>query len=83
MRRYRTNGFTIMELLVVAVTGLVLMAAGVPVMRQARLNDGVQGSMSNLAALGVAHLLYAGDWDGRQVTLLRDDLGAYEGDVEA
>ena len=83
MRRYRANGFTIMELLVVAVTGLVLMAAGVPVMRQARLNDGVQGSMSNLAALGVAHLLYAGDWDGRQVTLLRDDLGAYEGDVEA
>ena len=81
MRRYPTNGFTITEMLVVGVTALVLVAAGAPVMRQSRLNDGVQGSMNNLAALGVAHLLYAADWNGRQVTVVRDDLGAYGGDV--
>ena len=46
-------------------------------------NAGVQQSMSNLVAQSAAHLLYAADWNGRQVTHNPDDLGVYQGDVAA
>ena len=36
-----------------------------------------------MAMLGVAHVLYALDWDMRQVTWVKDDLGVYGGSVVA
>ena len=33
--------------------------------------------------LGSAHVEYAADWNGRQLTLVRDDLGLYGGDCAA
>jgi hypothetical protein len=55
----------------------------VPSIAGAKGNSGVQQSMANLSSLGVAHVLYALDWDMRQVTWVKDDLGVYGGDVLA
>jgi prepilin-type N-terminal cleavage/methylation domain-containing protein len=83
MRRVRHRpGFTITELLVVVVALTLLLAALLPSIARAQSSSGVQQSMNNLVTLGVAHVLYAFDWDGRQVTGVKDDLGLYGGDVE-
>jgi type II secretory pathway pseudopilin PulG len=74
-------GFTIVELLVVVLAITLLLAALLPSIARAQGASGVQQSMSNLTTLGVAHILYALDWDGRQVTWVKDDLGVYGGDV--
>ncbi|MHC4421979.1 MAG: type II secretion system protein [Planctomycetota bacterium] len=76
------SGFTIVELLVVGLILAVLLVVAVPSMGGARNSAGVQQSMSNLTAMSLAHFLYAADWNGRQVTWVRDDLGAYGGDVQ-
>jgi type II secretory pathway pseudopilin PulG len=76
-------GFTIVELLVVALAITLLLAAILPSIARAQGSSGVQQSMSNLATLGVAHVIYALDWDDRQVTWVKDDLGVFGGDVEA
>jgi competence protein ComGC len=75
-------GFTIVELLVVVLAVALLLAAILPSIARAQGSSGVQQSMSNLLTLGVSHVLYALDWDGRQVTSVKDDLGVYAGDVE-
>ncbi len=69
----RTLGFTIVELAVVMLVIVILLAAAVPVVAGAAGNAGVQQSMSNLVAQSAAHLLYAADWNGRQVTHNPDD----------
>jgi type II secretory pathway pseudopilin PulG len=76
-----TIGFTIIDLMVVILVIVILAAAAVPVIAGVGGNAGVQQSMSNLVAQSTAHLLYAADWNGRQVTQNRDDFGAYGGDV--
>ena len=80
--RRAATGFTIVEFAVVIVVIVILVATAVPVVAGAAGNAGVQQSMSNLVAQSAAHLLYAADWNGRQVTHNPDDLGVYEGDVE-
>jgi type II secretory pathway pseudopilin PulG len=83
MRRVcRRAGFTITELLVVVVALTFLLAALLPSIARAQSSSGVQQSISNLVTLGVSHVLYALDWDGRQVTWVKDDLGVYDGDPE-
>jgi type II secretory pathway pseudopilin PulG len=74
-------GFTIVELLVVGLILAVLLVVAVPSIGGARSASGVQQSFSNLTSVSLAHVLYAADWDGRQVTWVKDDLGAYGGDV--
>ena len=74
----RHSGFTIGELLAVLAAITVLLAVSVPVIGRVGGDSGVQTSMNNLATLGMAHVLYAMDWDGRQVTWAADDLGAYD-----
>jgi prepilin-type N-terminal cleavage/methylation domain-containing protein len=76
-------GFTIVELLVVLLILALLLVVAVPSIASARTSAGIQQSMSNLTTMSLAHVLYAADWDGRQVTLVRDDLGVYGGDVQA
>jgi type II secretory pathway pseudopilin PulG len=71
-------GLTITELAVVLVTIAILLAVVVPSIAGVRSSAGIQQSMSNLTAMSLAHVLYAADWDGRQVTWTRDDLGVYD-----
>ncbi len=78
--RRAPNGFAIVDLAVVIVVIVILLAAAVPVIAGAGGNAGIQQSMSNLVAQSAAHLLYAADWNGRQVTHIVDDFGFYGGD---
>ncbi|MHC4428330.1 MAG: hypothetical protein ACYS0D_06970, partial [Planctomycetota bacterium] len=68
----------IVELTIVVVTLALLLALVVPVTARVRGDSGVAQSMSNLAAISVAHALYAWDLNGRQLTYSRDDLGFYD-----
>jgi hypothetical protein len=60
----------------------VLLVVAVPTIGSARTSSGIQQSISNLTAMSLAHVLYAAHWEGRQVTWVRDDLGAYGGDPQ-
>ena len=78
MRHARCSaGFTMLEMLVVLLVVALLLAVALPAIGKARGDAGVQGSISNLVTLDVAHVLYAADWNGRQVTWAPDDLGAF------
>ena len=78
MKRARNSaGFTMLEMLVVVLIVALLLAVALPVIGKVRGDAGIQGSMANLVTLDVAHVLYAADWNGRQVTWAPDDLGAF------
>ena len=78
MRDKRPNaGFTLWELAAVVAAITCLLAVAVPVIGRGGGDSGVQTSMSNLTTLGMAHVLYAMDWDARQVTWVVDDLGLF------
>ncbi|MHC4826616.1 MAG: prepilin-type N-terminal cleavage/methylation domain-containing protein [Planctomycetota bacterium] len=79
----RQSGFTIVELAVVLLILVVLLVVAVPSIAGARNSAGIQQSIANLSMMSLAHVLYAADWEGRQVTWTRDDLGVYDGDVQA
>ena len=81
MKRHRTKGFTIIELLVVVSIIALLVGILLPAIGKARDNARVSVSKNNLRQLGVAHATYASDWSDRHVTYVRDNLGQYEGDV--
>jgi hypothetical protein len=65
---------TLAELLAGLAAGVVLLAMLVPVMAQTKRDSGVDGSISNLRTLWNAHQTYAADWNGRQMTLVVDEL---------
>ncbi len=71
-------GFTMLEMLVVVLIVALLLAVVLPVIGKVRGTAGIEGSISNLVTLDVAHVLYAADWNGRQVTWVDDDLGFYD-----
>ena len=73
--------FAIADLVVVIVVVVILVAAAVPVVAGAGGNAGIQQSMANLVTNSAAHLMYAADWNGRQVTHTVDNLGFYGGQV--
>ncbi len=77
-RRRRAFGFSAAELAAVLVALALLLSIALPVLAGLRGDAGVQQSMANLIQMHVAHILYAADWDGRQVTWTRDDLGQYD-----
>ncbi|MCZ6857080.1 MAG: prepilin-type N-terminal cleavage/methylation domain-containing protein [Gemmatimonadetes bacterium] len=76
-RAHNSAGFTMLELLVVVLIVALLLAVALPVIGKVRGDAGIQGSIANLVTLDVAHVLYAADWNGRQVTWAPDDLGAF------
>ena len=59
--RWRTSGFTLVELLVVVAILAVLAGMLLPSLSRARLRAGTVGCISNLRQLSIAWLLYAGD----------------------
>ncbi len=77
-RSRRFTGFTIVDLLILLVVVTVLISLALPTLARARGDSRVQESMNNLVTLSVAHVLYAADWNGRQVAWAVDDLGFYD-----
>jgi prepilin-type N-terminal cleavage/methylation domain-containing protein len=82
MRAHLTRGFTIIELLVVVSIIALLVGILLPAIGKARDNARVNTSKSNLRQMGIAHQTYAADWADRHLTLHRDNLGLYGGDVQ-
>ena len=80
--RDRPGGFTIIELLVVVSIIALLVGMLLPAVGKARDTARVNVSKNNLREIGVAHKTYAADWADRQVTYVRDNLGAYGGNVQ-
>jgi prepilin-type N-terminal cleavage/methylation domain-containing protein len=76
------RGFTIIEVLVVVSITALLAGMLLPAIGKARDSARVNTSRSNLRQIGIAHKTYAADWADRHVTLHRDNLGLYGGDVE-
>ncbi len=77
------RALTLAELLVVLAALVVAITVVLPCVAATRASGGVQQSMSNLMRLWAAHKTYAADFNGRQMTVIRDDLGVYGGDVGA
>ena len=82
MYRRMDRGFTIIELLVVVSIIALLVGILLPAIGKARDNARVNTSKSNLRQIGLAHKTYAADWADRHLTLHRDNLGQYGGDVQ-
>ena len=82
MRKHISRGFTIVELLVVVSIIALLVGILLPAIGKARDSAMVNVSKSNLRQIAIAHKAYAADWADRHLTVVRDNLGAYGGDVE-
>lgn len=77
------RGSTIYEVLAALASIVVLGTLAVPAMTAKTCDDLKNVSIRNLQALHFAHVMYAADWNDRQVTWARDDLGAWDGDAVA
>ena len=78
----RSRGFSITDLVIVLGVMALLLALALPVLGRLRSTSGVEVSLDNLVTLGVAHAVYAADWDGRQFTVSRDDFGQFGSNVQ-
>lgn len=75
----KSRGFTLTEAMATLVAGVLLLAALLPALASSGRSSGVDVSISNLRTLWSAHQLYAGDWNGRQMTLVADNFAAVGG----
>src|SRR5512142_166543 len=60
----KTNGFTLLELLVVLVILATLCGIAFPVLSRARSRADRAGCLANVRQIGVAFSAYTDDWDG-------------------
>ena len=81
-KRHHAAGFTITDLVIVLSVMALLLALALPALGRLRGTSGVEVSLDNLVYLGVAHALYAADWDGRQFTTSRDDFGQFGNNLQ-
>lgn len=70
---------------VVVMLGVLAALLGLtaPLLQRTSCDSMKARSAAHLAGLAIAHASYSADWNDRQFTLLRDDLGAHGGDCEA
>ena len=71
------TGFTITELLVVVLVISICTSLMLPALANSRGDSMIQESMSNLMTLSVAHVMFAADFSGGQVSYTVDDLSVY------
>ncbi len=71
------NGFAGADLLAAIIAVVLLTGVVIPVVAGGRGDAMIEESMNNLKLLGFAHVLYAAEWDGRQITFAKDDLSLY------
>lgn len=76
------RGFTFIELMILILVAVILTAICLPSLANGKGDSMLQESMSNLMTLSVAHVIYAADFNSRQVTYTVDDLSAYGSSVE-
>ncbi len=81
-RHLSRTAFTISELLVVVLVVSICISLVLPTLANSRGDSMLQESMNNLATLSIAHVMYAADFNGRQVTYTVDDLSAYGDSVD-
>ena len=74
---HRKSGYSIIDLKLLIAATTIILAMTLPAIARGRARSGVEVSKNNLIALGEAHMLYAADWKGRQVTYVVDDLSQY------
>ena len=72
-----TRAFTLYGLMGTIAAATIVLSLTVPVIAVMRLTSGVDCSLGNLQTLGVAHAMYAFDWNGRQYTNIADDISDY------
>lgn len=77
--RSRTDGFTIIEVLVVVSIIGILLGIMLPALGRARDTALQSVSLSNLRQISAGLAAYAGDWNDRQPTLIPDDFCKAEG----
>jgi hypothetical protein len=71
------RGFSFTDLALTLACLALLSAAALPVVAAGRRAAGVDESLDNLLKLGLAHAMYAADWNGRQVTPIADDISRF------
>jgi hypothetical protein len=73
----RQRAFSLTELCGALVAATLLLAILLPGLAGAGSKSMIAVSLGNLAEIGAAHALYAAEWNGRQVTVIRDDISTY------
>ena len=71
------NGFAGADLVAAIIATVLFTAVVIPVVAGGRGDAMVEESMNNLKLLGFAHVLYAAEWDGRQITFAKDNLSEW------
>jgi len=77
-----SRGFTLIELMILLLIAAILTAICLPSLATGKGDSMLQESMSNLMTLSVAHVMFAADFNGQQVSYTADDLSAYGTSVE-
>ena len=77
MTLYQRRAFSLPELCCCVTTAIILVAIALPGLAAGNRSALVDRSMSNLRTLHSAHVLYAFDWNGRQFTIVDDEIGSY------
>ena len=75
------NGFAGADLVAAIIATVLFTAVVIPVVAGGRGDAMVEESMNNLKLLGFAHVLYAAEWDGRQITFVKDDISLFGNNV--
>jgi prepilin-type N-terminal cleavage/methylation domain-containing protein len=75
--RISSQGFTIIELLVVVSIIALLVGILLPAIGKARDQAQLTRSQANIKQLGTAAVTYSGEWNERQVTWIDDNIASY------